>query len=233
MASEHQSRTVVAIILPRSVSRIAHSLLHCLYSWCTRGHIKTYEHMHRAESNRLRDMAERRGSHQHVGLSVSKRRRRDLAECPRQHSQNWKTSRNLVERRQPLRPIDLSEDTFRSHPSVATSTSAVDTELRSVYFRELRGGCCLYTALYTAGVPEGCGQFWGWRPSGDGPLAVRALWCMAPPRCTLQVLATTCVKPQKRRVGGWGLKRVLQTRPRIPFHFSLFCGVATATSATS
>ena len=47
---------------------------------------------------------------------------------------------------------------------------------------------------------------------------------MVPPRCTLQVLATTCVKGNIR-VGGWGPaqrlgKRVLQTRPRIPF--SLF-----------
>ena len=69
-----------------------------------------------------------------------------------------------------------------------------------------------------------------------GPPAARAFWCMVPPLCTLQV----CVKPQKgnRRVGGRGLARrlgtkVLQTRPRIPFHFPLLCRVATATSATS
>ena len=86
MASEHQSRTVVAIILRLSVSRISHSLLYCLYSWCWQGHNKTYEHMHRAESNGLRGVAEKPwnpSAHRTVSL-------RDLPDCPRQHTQNCK-----------------------------------------------------------------------------------------------------------------------------------------------
>ena len=168
MASEHQSRTVVATILRRSVSGIS-NLLCCLDGWSRRHHtshtldsIKTCEHVHRAESNRLRNMAEKRWNLSARRTVNLEQRRRDLPECPRQHSQTetmWKKDSPSSNR--PQRRVHLQKS-----PRALPSTSAVDTELRSVHFRGLRGGCGLYTALYTAEVPECCGHF-GWRPSGE------------------------------------------------------------------
>ena len=81
MASEHQSRTVVAIILRNSVSRI--SRVFCT-AWIVR-------HVHRSESNRLRDTAEKPWNPSARRTVDLERTRRDLPESPRQHNQNCKT----------------------------------------------------------------------------------------------------------------------------------------------
>ena len=57
--------------------------------------------------------------------------------------------------------LSSAERTPSEVPPSARQQVQQTPQHRSVHFRELSGDCGLYTALYTAGLPECCGQFGG------------------------------------------------------------------------